>query len=140
MLFLKKKEVESKTVDFYKAARGDRYTTLARVAINGFEGQGLLRNVSSGGFCMESKTFAGLDVGSSYTIQIIPEASAGINRIDDLTVEVRWARTSPEKFAVGFQVLQSSRSFEKYVEYIRAHRQLQNRQASEEDIKAKREY
>jgi hypothetical protein len=127
MSFLKKKEIESVTIEFRKVDRNDRYTTLARVAVNGFEGQGILRNVSSGGFCMESKTFAGLDVGSSYSIQIIPEGS---NRIDDLTVEVRWTRTSPEKFAVGFQVLQSNRSFEKYVEYIRVHQQLQNRQVS----------
>jgi hypothetical protein len=122
-LFLKrkKKDSELKAVKFHTAERKTRYTTLARIGVNGFEGQGILRNVSSGGFCMESKTFADLDVGSSYSIQIIPEGSTGINRIDDLSVEIRWIRTSPEKFAVGFQVLQPNRSFEKYVEYLKAN-------------------
>jgi hypothetical protein len=79
---------------------------------------------------MESKTFVNMDVGSTYTICITPEGSAGINHIE-LKVEIRWIRSSPEKFAVGFQVAEArNRMFEKYVEHLKAYHLMNNRQVS----------
>jgi hypothetical protein len=120
LFFTKKKNYDlgtSKTT-----SRPPRYTSLALVNINGYEGQAVLRNVSVGGFCMESKTFADMDVGAVYAIHIAPEKSADINGIE-LKVETRWIRSSPEKFAVGFQVVQGggNHMFEKYVDYLKAH-------------------
>jgi hypothetical protein len=117
-LFFKKKEnIKDTTQD--KAIRAPRYASLAIVSINGFEGQAALRNVSTGGFCMESKTFADMDIGASYVIQIVPEKHVGIGHFE-LTVEVRWILSSPEKFSVGFKVIQgNSRTFERYVEYLK---------------------
>jgi hypothetical protein len=118
ILFFKKKEKIEDTA-FEKASRAPRYTSLAMVSINGFEGQAALRNVSIGGFCMESKTFADMDVGSSYAIRVTPEEHAGIGHFE-LTVEVRWILSSPEKFSVGFRITQgNSRTFEKYVEFLK---------------------
>jgi hypothetical protein len=121
-LFFKKKEnIKDTTSD--KAVRAPRYASLAMVSINGFEGQAVLRNVSMGGFCMESKTFADMDVGASYVIHIAPEKHAGISHFE-LTVEVRWILSSPEKFSVGFRVIQgNSRAFEKYIDYLKEHHQ-----------------
>jgi hypothetical protein len=117
LFFKKKKNAESTAVD--KSPRDPRYLSLAMVSINGFEGQAVLRNVSAGGFCMESKTFADMDVGASYSISVTPEEHAGIGHFE-LTVEVRWILSSPEKFSVGFRVVQgNSRAFEKYVEFSR---------------------
>jgi hypothetical protein len=115
LFFKKKKDAENIVSD--KSPRSPRYTSLAMVSINGFEGQAVLRNVSSGGFCMESKTFADMDVGSSYVISVTPEKHAGIGHFE-LTVDVRWILSSPEKFSVGFRVVQgNSHAFEKYVEF-----------------------
>jgi hypothetical protein len=71
---------------------------------------------------MESKTFANMDVGAVYAIYITPEESSGINHIE-LKVETRWIRSSPEKFAVGFQAVQGegNHMFGKYVDYLKTH-------------------
>jgi hypothetical protein len=121
-LFFKKKEARN-VENLRTTSRQPRYTSLARVSINGFEGQAVLRNVSVGGFCMESKTFADMVVGNVYDIRITPEESTGINYIE-LKVEIRWIRSSPEKFAVGFQVAEgSNRPFGKYVDFLKEHHQ-----------------
>jgi hypothetical protein len=123
-LFFKKRKDEENTAD-EKTTRAPRYASLAMVNINGFEGQAVLRNVSVGGFCMESKTFADMDVGASYGIRVTPEEHAGISHFE-LTVEVRWILSSPEKFSVGFRIVQgASRAFEKYVDFLKdRHRRL----------------
>jgi hypothetical protein len=123
-LLFKKRKDEENTVD-EKTTRAPRYASLAMVNINGFEGQAALRNVSIGGFCMESKTFADMDVGASYGIHVTPEEHAGINHFE-LTVEVRWILSSPEKFSVGFRIVQGTgRSFEKYMDYLKDRHQRQ---------------
>jgi hypothetical protein len=124
ILFFKRKKTEENTAD-EKMTRAPRYVSLAMVSINGFEGQAVLRNVSIGGFCMESKTFADMDIGASYGIRVTPEEHAGISSFE-LTVEIRWILSSPEKFSVGFRVIQGGgRSFEKYVDYLKDRQQRQ---------------
>ncbi|MDR1353498.1 MAG: PilZ domain-containing protein [Treponema sp.] len=124
-MFFKKREKEKTDAAFNgETPRAPRYTSLAMVSINGFEGQAVLRNVSIGGFCMESKTFADMDVLSSYTIRINPESSAGIGQFE-LTVEIRWIQSSPEKFSVGFKTIHgNSHLFEKYVRFLKEQRQM----------------
>ncbi|MDR2051976.1 MAG: PilZ domain-containing protein [Treponema sp.] len=125
-MFFKKKKDEKGAASGDKVFRPPRYASLAMVSINGFEGQAVLRNVSTGGFCMESKTFADMDVGASYEISVTPEKHTGINHLE-LTVEVRWILSSPEKFSVGFRVVQGNshafEKFEKYVDYLRERNQ-----------------
>jgi hypothetical protein len=124
ILFFKKRKTEENMAD-EKIMRAPRYVSLAMISINGFEGQAALRNVSAGGFCMESKTFADMDAGASYSIRVTPEEHARISYFE-LTVEVRWILSSPEKFSVGFKVVQGGgRSFEKYVEYLKDRQQRQ---------------
>jgi hypothetical protein len=123
-LFFKKGKGKENTAADTKN-RPPRYTSLARVSINGFEGQAALRNVSTGGFRMESKTFADMDIGASYDIHVTPEEHTGISHFE-LTVEVRWIVSSPEKFSVGFRIVHGAgRAFEKYVDYLKERTQRQ---------------
>jgi hypothetical protein len=99
------------------AERAPRYGSLALVRINGYEGRAVLRNISRSGFRMESKTFVDMDAGTVYAMQISPEPSSGLPQFE-ISVEIRWIQSSPEKFAAGFMLTQAaSRPFLQYVEY-----------------------
>jgi hypothetical protein len=123
MLFFKsakKTEAENSSAVL---TRPPRYECLATVSINGYEGLAVLRNVSESGFRMESKTFVEIETGSSYVIRISPEPFTGVKPFE-VTVEVRWAQSSPEKFSLGLMVIQTnSRSFQRYVDYLRSRAQ-----------------
>ncbi|MFP3090813.1 PilZ domain-containing protein [Treponema sp. TIM-1] len=102
------------------APRAPRYGCLVRVGINGFEGEAILRNISSGGFLMESRTYAAIAVGDHYTMQIKPEAASGV-KLFELEVEVRWIQSTETKFSAGFLVVRppTGRTFEKYLDHIK---------------------
>jgi hypothetical protein len=103
-----------------ESPRQPRYTSIARVRINGFEGEAALRNVSIGGFRMESRTYAAMTVGEHYTIQIMPEAASGIKLIE-LEVDVRWIQSTETSFSSGFLIIKHplGPAFEQYLEYIK---------------------
>jgi c-di-GMP-binding flagellar brake protein YcgR len=115
---IKKKPVPEKAQ--VQAPRPPRYRCVARVGINGFEGEAVLRNISSGGFLMESRTYATITVGEHYTMQIKPEAASGV-QLFELGVEVRWIQSSETKFSAGFLVVTppANRALEKYLDYIK---------------------
>jgi hypothetical protein len=119
MLF-KSKEKTSQVSSAAETTRPPRYASLARVGINGFDGEAVLRNVSVGGFCMESKTYAAITVGEHYTMQIKPESSSNLPAFE-LEVEVRWVRSTETSFSSGFLVVTPpvGRTLEKYIDYIR---------------------
>jgi hypothetical protein len=119
MLFFKPKErIEEKPPSI--AVRAPRYKSMAVVNINGYEGMAVLRNVSQSGFRMESKTFVEIEVGALYTICITPPPFTGMQNFE-ITVEVRWIQSSPEKFSLGLMVAQGgNRFFKRYVNYIKA--------------------
>jgi hypothetical protein len=108
-----------------ESPRAPRYASLAKVTINGFEGEAVLRNVSTGGFCMESKTYAAITVGECYTMRIMPENSSNLQAFE-LDVEVRWVKSTETSFSSGFLVvkLPAGRFLEKYIDYIKSRGQL----------------
>jgi hypothetical protein len=121
MLFSKKNEkVEEAEAP---VARAPRYSCVVRVGINGFEGEALLKNISNGGFLMESRTYAAITVGEHYTMQIKPEAESGV-QLFELEVEVRWIQSTETKFSAGFLIIKppSDRSLEKYLDYVKTKR------------------
>jgi hypothetical protein len=103
-----------------QAARLPRYGCVVRVGINGFEGEAVLRNISSGGFLMESRTYAAITVGGHYTIRIKPEAASGVKSFE-LEVEVRWIKCTETKFSTGFLIISPPANgyFAKYLDYAR---------------------
>jgi hypothetical protein len=118
MLLFKKKEKTARTV-LKENPRPSRYNTVARIRINGFEGEAVLRNISIGGFRMESRTYAAIGTGEHYAIQIIPEAASRVQPIE-LEVDVRWIQSTETRFNSGFLIIKppADRSFDKYIEYI----------------------
>jgi hypothetical protein len=104
-------------------SRPPRYECLPTVSINGYEGLAVLRNVSETGFRMESKTFVEIETGANYLIRISPESFTGVKPFE-VTVEVRWVQSSPEKFSLGLMVTQTdSRPFQRYVDYLKSRAQ-----------------
>jgi hypothetical protein len=118
--FKEKKNTDKNKEDL--VPRAPRYDSLAHVHVNGFEGKALLKNISVTGFCMQSKTYASLTPGNTYTMSIVPEDSTGLQAIDS-EVEVRWVRSEVSKFEVGLQITKpdARRNMEKYIEYLRTH-------------------
>jgi hypothetical protein len=120
MLFVKSKEKVDAAQT--KVPRQPRYGCVARLSINGFEGEALLSNISVGGFLMESRAYAAISVGERYTMWIKPEADSGINAFE-IVVEVRWIRSAETRFSAGFLAVTNpvGRSFERYIEHIKTH-------------------
>jgi hypothetical protein len=104
------------------APRPPRYNSVARACINGFDGEALLRNVSSGGFRMESGVYTAIDLGKQYTMSFSPEASANIKPFE-VEAEVRWVRSTKFDFAAGFSISTRSANsaLKKYIAYIKTH-------------------
>jgi hypothetical protein len=100
--------------------RAARYNSVARVRINGFEGEAVLRNVSIGGFRMESRTYAAIQTGERYTMRIQPESSAGVSAFE-LGVEVRWVQSSETSFSCGFLIVSApiGNYYEKYIDSVK---------------------
>ncbi|MDR1933867.1 MAG: hypothetical protein LBQ57_13715 [Spirochaetales bacterium] len=119
MLFFKSAEKPVQTVA-PAPPRAPRYTSVARVRINGFEGEAILRNISSSGFRMESRTYASITVGEKYSMEIQPEANAGVKAFG-LDVEVRWVQSTETNFSSGFFIIRPpiDKSLEKYINYIK---------------------
>jgi hypothetical protein len=120
IMFFMTKEKSGKQDSLKKKSREPRYSCIAHVCINGFEGEALLRNMNSSGFCMESKTYAAIIVKEHYILQIMPEVSSNIDPFE-LEVEARWIRSTEASFSSGFFIVKHpvGRSFEKYLDFIK---------------------
>jgi hypothetical protein len=119
MIFKKtKKNVEENAVQDQR--KEPRYNAVARIRVNGFEGEAVLRDINSAGFRMESRTYAAIIVGEHYSMQIIPEDTANIPPID-LEVEVRWIRNAETSSHSGFLITDRpiGRIFDRYMVFIK---------------------
>jgi hypothetical protein len=107
--------------------RPPRYRTVARVRINGFEGEAVLRNINEGGFCMESRTYAAISPGEHYIMLICPEKSAEIPCFE-LEVEGRWIRSTEKTFSAGFLIVKSpvDHSMERYMNHLKRHGKIES--------------
>jgi hypothetical protein len=122
MMFKKKTAVTGEAA-LAANPRAPRYDCRAYVSINGFEGQAALKNISIGGFCMESKTYAALKQGEEHIMTITAGETSGLAPFQ-IKVEVRWIRSTENSFSAGFAVIKSlvgNRAMEKYIDYIAAH-------------------
>jgi len=84
-----------------------------------FEGEGLLKNLSITGCCIECTTAVDIKGGAAYQLQIIPESLAGIGSFE-LTVESRWIRTEGYSCEIGFTIsaFPKGKLFQRYVDYL----------------------
>ncbi|MDR2747959.1 MAG: PilZ domain-containing protein [Treponema sp.] len=119
MLFFKPKKETADEKSAVILSRPPRYECLVKVGINGYEGQAVLKNISQTGFRMESKTFVEIEAGSTYVMHVMPEITTGVKPFD-VTVEIRWMQSSPDKFSLGLMVTDvENRSFQKYVSHLK---------------------
>jgi hypothetical protein len=101
-----------------KPPRAPRYECMARISIEGFEGEAVMRNVSPGGFRMESRVHREIAVHTLCSVRVAPEDGSGIQAFD-LEAEVRWVRIDEDSLSAGFMVpgKVAEESFESYVTY-----------------------
>ncbi|MDR2793971.1 MAG: hemerythrin family protein [Treponema sp.] len=107
-----------------KENRGmERYACHAGIGIKGFEGFAVLKDINRGGFCMVSKTSITIAPKETLAIRIIPEGVTGIAAFD-LTVEVRWVKSTPNLFMAGFFVKEAGgiTQLQQYLAYLKGER------------------
>jgi hypothetical protein len=101
MIFRKKERAPGDSPG--KTPRAPRYDCEARISIEGFEGEAVMRNVGPGGFRMESRTHREISVHTLCSVRIDPEDGSGIQAFD-LEAEVRWVRINEDILSAGFMV------------------------------------
>jgi hemerythrin len=111
--------VENKSVE-QECRREQRYTSRAYITVKGFEGIALIRDINTGGFCLASKTYVEMNPKERFSIKITPETETGVGSFE-MSVEVRWTRSSPKLFAAGFSILgqDASKNLDRYIVYLR---------------------
>ena len=110
--------MEGSIVDQRKA---QRYSSKAGICINGFEGEALLKDISSTGFCLESATSIIIEINGQYKVKVTPESKLGIKPFEVL-VSVQWVRNSEDSFEMGLRIVKGpmGQAFKQYMEAINA--------------------
>lgn len=119
MRFDKKQKQEGLEKNPVENRRTARYPSMATVKINGFAGEALLKDINANGLCMESLTYASLEVNEHYVMSISPEPSLGVEPFE-LNVRVQWLHSSAELFSTGFSIVESpqGRAFQQYIDAV----------------------
>jgi hypothetical protein len=112
--------MESTVVDKRKA---QRYSSVAGISVNGFEGQALLKDISNSGFCLESATCVMMNVNEQYIVKITPEPSLNIKPFE-VSVGVQWVKNAEDSFETGLKIIKPplGQAFKQYLEALRLHR------------------
>jgi hypothetical protein len=99
-----------------------RYRSLASLSINGYEGRAILKDISTGGFSMQSRTFVSLTPGTEYAMRISSENQ----HIDpfELVGSVCWVRSDVSRFEAGFVIVKSppGTTLGEYINYLKQHK------------------
>ncbi|MDR2096343.1 MAG: PilZ domain-containing protein [Treponema sp.] len=123
MFFRKKKEIDDQ-FSSYQNRETLRYDTDAGITIDGFEGEGLLKNISVPGLCLESVTYVEITPKERYKIKIIPTPLAHIEPFE-VRAEANWIKSSELAFEAGFSIIEPSQdktsSIKRYIEFLKVH-------------------
>jgi hypothetical protein len=97
-----------------------RYPSIAHARIPEiFQGEGLLKDLSVTGCCIEYTVYTDVKCNTPYTIEIIPEKAAKIGKFE-LTAECRWIHAGGYSCDIGFAITASPKGklFQRYVDYL----------------------
>ena len=97
-----------------------RYRTTAHVEMPKVPGgDGLLKNISITGCCVECAGVVKMQPEAQYQLMIKPEKEAHIG-IFELTVECKWVRDDGHGTELGFSIIASpkGKQFQFYVDYL----------------------
>ena len=126
MFFKKKNEGLSDQFAVYHERGAPRwgspkYKLDAGISIEGFEGEGLLGNISITGCCMESVTYVAITPDQVYQVKIIPSSGDDIESFG-LKLKVNWTKSSETLFQAGFSLDdgQNDNRLKQYVELLKA--------------------
>ena len=119
MLLGKKKQELSDQHEVNIEREAPRFELKAGISIDGYEGEGLLGNVSVSGCYLGSVTYVALKPGEVYQAKIIPDAGDNIEPFS-LTLRLSWTRSSETLFHAGFSLEknQSNTFLKRYVELL----------------------
>ena len=103
MFFKKKEEELNDQLAVFQMRETPRFASGAGISIEGFEGEGLVRNISMTGCCMESVTYVAIKPNDVYQVRIIPGAN---EKIEPFTMKltVTWIKSCETLFEAGFHV------------------------------------
>lgn len=120
MVFKKKKAELGDQFAVFQKRETPRFVAGGGISIEGFEGEGLLKNICVSGCCLESVTYVAIVPSQVYQIRIDPRP--GIN-MEPFTARFKasWTRSSESAFEAGFS-LETGRQdqrLQRYVEQLR---------------------
>jgi hypothetical protein len=119
-MFLKKKQKElGDQLAVFREREAPRYVTNGSILIAGYEGEGLLKNISVTGCCLESVTYIAIVPDKVYQVTIVPAANIKLTPFT-LNMIVTWTKSSEMSFETGFSIEndQKNTQMERYVELL----------------------
>jgi hypothetical protein len=121
MFFRKKNEELSDQLAKFQEREDPRYALTAGIFIEGFEGEGMLDNISISGCCMESITYVALIPDQEYQVNIHPDGDVKMEPFT-LMLKLNWTKSSETLFQAGFSLGsgESNAKIKQYVELLRA--------------------
>jgi hypothetical protein len=120
MVFTKKKEELSDQLAVYQERKDPRFWLNAGIAIEGFEGEGQLGNVSVSGCYLASVTYVAFMPDEVYQAKIIPGPEDAIKPFS-LKLKLNWTKSSETLFEAGLSIEdgESNSQLKRYVELLR---------------------
>ena len=103
-----------------EARKSVRYQTLAHVEISKVSGgEGLLKNISITGCCVECTGKVDIQPAAEYQLVIKPEKESHIGSFE-LEVDCKWVRNDGHGTELGFGIIASpkGKQFQYYVDYL----------------------
>ena len=123
MLFRKKKkDVLSDQQAVYRKRGAPRYLLNAGITVEGFEGEGSVKNISISGCCMESSTYVAIKPDEVYKIIINPDSGENMKPFS-YKVRATWTKSSEALFQAGFTLEnpQDNAQMKQYVEILNSN-------------------
>ena len=79
----------------------------------------LVKDLSITGGCLKCHKKTEIRTGARYSVEIIPEKTAGIGKFD-LAVDFKWVHDMGNSIEFGFFILESPKGklFQRYVDYL----------------------
>ena len=115
--------------------RNTRFTSNGQVFISEVSNtDAMLKNVSASGLCMESKGFMDVVPNTRYSVDIIPEKDANLDKFS-LEIESRWVKAKMKSSESGFVIIippgtSGKTLLEQYIGFLAAR--TEDKEATEE--------
>jgi hypothetical protein len=120
MLFKKKKEELNDQFAVFQERGLPRFASIGSISVEGFEGEGLLKNVGLSGCCLESVTYVAVEPNRVYQATIKPSADINMKPFN-LGLVVKWTKSCETFFEAGFSVEGGKKNpfLDRYVKQLR---------------------